>query len=980
MRKGASTTRGWPVRLVIASMAVGSMALVAAVLITLSWFGSRQILLDTAAVAARDAGQITVERARRMIDPGSAALRSLAFDPIVSAANLDERLARVPVLAAELAANPLVSAIYVGYANGDFLLVRPLADVRMRQQFRAPSGAAYLVQTVTRAAGGGQQGAFHFYGAGDGAPTHRPMPAYRYDPRERPWYAAAADPQATAISGPYVFFSTRQLGVSLSRPARDGQAVVGLDMALDDLGAGLDELRMTPGAELALVDARGAVLAYRDMGALWAAGAGKVPALQLEAADPQPLEALEVEALSRLQDLAADRHGGGPAAAPGQAVSYQAAGREWLGMVLPFDGIEGIDLRLLAAAPADELLGDLQRNRDRMILIAAILILLLLPLGWWAGSAVGKALEGIAAQARRMSRFDFSRPPARYARLREVSELDEVMRQAGVTVEAFLSVSQVLGAERRIETMLAQVLEKLVGAARCEGGAVYLWRKDEDGMAKVAAFGEQAGLEALIAMPPHGCQPPLAPRADGRRRIAFELKGRKGELQGLLVLLHVEDTDHAAPEFQAFAGRLTGMLAVAIETRQLIDGQKALFDAVIRLLAHAIDAKSPYTGGHCERVPQLAIMLADRMAGETAGPYAGFALDEEERYAFHLAAWLHDCGKITSPDHIIDKATKLEGVYNRIHEIRMRFEVLWRDAEIEYLLARLEGRDAALAARTRDARREQLREDFGFVAACNRGSEGLSGEAVARLARIGATAWQRHFDDSLGLSDEEAQRLARRGERPALPATERLLADKPEHIVPWDARKPCVERGDPGNTLGFDMRLPPQRRHLGELHNLSVRRGTLSEEDRFAVNDHIVQTLIMLKQLPWPRHLDRVPDIAANHHERMDGEGYPRRIPAGELPVTDRIMAVADVFEALTAPDRPYASPKTLSESLRIMAGMSRSGHLDAGLYRYFLRSRVWLDYARQFMRPAQIDEVDIEALAGLAGPREPAGPAPAMS
>jgi HD-GYP domain-containing protein (c-di-GMP phosphodiesterase class II) len=203
-----------------------------------------------------------------------------------------------------------------------------------------------------------------------------------------------------------------------------------------------------------------------------------------------------------------------------------------------------------------------------------------------------------------------------------------------------------------------------------------------------------------------------------------------------------------------------------------------------------------------------------------------------------------------------------------------------------------------------------------------------------------------------------------------LPVTERLLADRSDHVVPWgEARRPAVERGDPRNTWGFDMVLPEHRRNLGELHNLSIQRGTLTDEDRFAINDHIVQTLIMLKSLPWPAHLARVPDIAANHHERMDGKGYPRRLRGEQLGTTERIMALADVFEALTAADRPYKPPKSLSESLGIMASMCRGGHLDPELFQYFLRSRVWLDYARSFMRPEQLDDVEIETLARAARP-----------
>ena len=443
-------------------------------------------------------------------------------------------------------------------------------------------------------------------------------------------------------------------------------------------------------------------------------------------------------------------------------------------------------------------------------------------------------------------------------------------------------------------------------------------------------------------------------------RLDLELRGRQGGLQGLLVLEFKADAAHEDAAFQRFAHRLSGMLAVAIETRQLLESQRRLFDAIIQLIADAIDAKSAYTGGHCERVPQMAIAFADHLHAAADGPYADFQMSENERYAFRLGAWLHDCGKVTSPEHIVDKATKLEAIRNRIHEVRLRFEILWRDAELAAARGEL---DAAQLA----ARQQQLIDDFTFVATCNVGGEFLSDDSIARLQAIGAQGWQRHFDDRLGLSDAELRQLQQlRPEAPSLPATEALLADLPEHRIPWGEDRPAVEAGDPRNKYGFDMKLPSYQQNLGELHNLAIRRGTLTDEDRFKINDHMVQTYIMLKGLPWPPGLEQVPELAATHHERMDGKGYPRRIPGERLGVLDRVMAMCDVFEALTAADRPYKPPKTLSETLRIMAFMCKEQHLDHGLFRYFLRSRLWEAFAVRFMKPEQRDTVDLDALEAL--------------
>lgn len=962
-----ATVPGLPVRFGISALVMAGMVLLAVVLVSVGWWGARQVLLDMAERSAEDAGRIMTERSRRIIDPAVATLRQLAFDPITESTRLDERLTRIAAFSIDLVANPLVSAVYVGYPNGDFLLVRSLRGAQQRAFFSAPTASAFLVQTIVHDAHGAQHGQYRFYDAELKLLSLRDEAGYRFDPRTRPWYATADRSLIPSISAPYVFFTTRQIGISLSQRARNTDAVVAIDMTLDDLAASLGNLRLTPHSELALVDENQRVIAYSDM--------ARVLEQDGENFRFRGLPELDVPSLSHLAERARD----------GQTSTlYSVGGREWLGLSLPFNVIDGHALKLLIAAPGDELLGQLDRNRKTLVLVAFLVVLAFLPLGWWAGRAIGRSMERLALRAGRMSRFDFRIQNRRRSTLREINMLTDMVDHVSLTVEAFLDISAILSTETHVEEMLQQVLEKFVQATRCDGGAVYLWQREDSQMQRAAAYGQQCGLADSMAYDEQGAEAAGAACAleareteDGRLRVELDLRGRNGSLEGLLVLMHAHDSAHEDPRFLAFARRLSGMLAVAIETRQLIAAQKALLESLIRLMADAIDAKSPYTGGHCERVPHLAIQLVDRLAQEDQGRYADFRLDEDQRYAFQLAALLHDCGKVTSPEHIVDKATKLEVIHNRIHEVRMRFEVLWRDAELDLLRELYTTLPPAQAEAWRvqlQQRRQQLREDFAFVAQCNVGGEAMSDEAIARLRQIATQTWQRHFDDSLGLADEESRRLAAaRGAQvqQALPCTEQLLADRPEHKVAWEeGHRPPVERGDPRNTLGFDMRLPQVRQNMGELHNLTVRRGTLTEEDRFAINNHIVQTLVMLKRLPWPDSLKSVPDTAANHHEKMDGSGYPRRLRAAELPLQDRVMALADVFEALTAADRPYKPAKTLSESLRIMARMCREQHLDTELFRYFLHSGLWRSYANELLRAEQRDAVDIAAIEDLLDPQ----------
>ena len=218
-----------------------------------------------------------------------------------------------------------------------------------------------------------------------------------------------------------------------------------------------------------------------------------------------------------------------------------------------------------------------------------------------------------------------------------------------------------------------------------------------------------------------------------------------------------------------------------------------------------------------------------------------------------------------------------------------------------------------------------------------------------------ARTWQRTIDDRLGISYEERERKARAPAQP-LPAAERLLEDKPEHIF----ERPANARIGEDNPYGFRMNVPELLYNKGELHNLAISRGTLTDEDRYKINEHIVQTVIMLSKLPFPKHMRNVPEIAGGHHEKMDGTGYPKRLSRDEMSPVARMMAIADVFEALTASDRPYKKGKTLSEAIKIMSFMKKDKHIDPDLFDLFLRSGVYRQYAARFMKPEQIDEVDV--------------------
>ena len=396
--------------------------------------------------------------------------------------------------------------------------------------------------------------------------------------------------------------------------------------------------------------------------------------------------------------------------------------------------------------------------------------------------------------------------------------------------------------------------------------------------------------------------------------LTVPLKNHEDEIIGVLQLLNAQRTKSNTiipftSDIQKMVEALASQAAVAITNKNLIKDLENLFESFIKLIASAIDAKSPYTGGHCARVPEITMLLANAVQETKDGPFADIAFTDKEMYELKIAAWLHDCGKVTTPEFIVDKSTKLETIYDRVHEVETRFGVIKRDAEIirlkkelkiernESLL--LEEKSDKIKALQREYRKTVriLKSDLEFVKESNVGGEFMSGDKKDRVHQIANYRW------------------------------------KPN--------------GKMENFLSED-----------ETYNLTIPRGTLTPEERKVINDHIVVTINMLEELPYPKHLKNVPEFAGGHHEKLDGTGYPKGLIKDEMTVQARIMAIADIFEALTARDRPYKKGKTLSQAMRILGFMKNDAHIDVDLFEIFVKEKIYLKYAEEYLDPEQIDEV----------------------
>ncbi|AOY88324.1 phosphodiesterase [Marinobacter salinus] len=918
----------------IASAITLGMLLLAIVLVAQSFRGMESAKVTAARSAAKQLAVSVDDRILAITAPPSTALAVLSHDPLARATSLDARMARLPVIADILQSSDIVSAVYAGYRNGDFFLLRKVRSSGVLQFPDAPQETRFLLQTITRE-GGDPIGEWHFYDADMQPIQRRVVGDYTYDPRSRPWFNTAAASNTTELSAPYVFFTTHETGLTLSRRAATGPetsgAVFGIDVTVTDLSHQLTELRQTPDTRIAIVNADRRVLA--DSGAKGVA-------------DP---------AISAALDAA------GKTAEDEPVAHYTVDNRDWYGMTEPLAALEEENLTIAVAIPADELLAEVWDTLFRQTIIAGAIALLLLVLGWFLGRRVGRPLERLTDQVSQLSRFRFDTSVKSDSHIREARKLSVALDDMAKTIRSFQSISTVLNRGQNLNELLRDILEQIVHILGQERGGIYLFSRQDQTLTLAVNEGLElpSAIEGLTTdTSDSDIIRLLQDRISGHPVFAI-LRNRGKSLVGILVVeMEMGDHTQLSDDLILFVDEIAGSAAVAIETRELIESQQALLDGIIRLVANAIDAKSPYTGGHCERVPKLAHMLIDEAVASTDSTFGPFSMTEEQRYEFHLAAWLHDCGKITSPEYVVDKAVKLETIHNRIHEIRTRFELLHRDAEIHYLTTVLNGGDEPRARSRRDEAQAKLQDEFAFIARTNQGAEFMEDADIERIREIGAYTWQRHFNDRIGLSSDEEQSVADLPD-PPLPVTENLLSDKAEHLRPWGDRIPPVQKNDPRNRWGFDMKLPEYADNRGEIHNLTVPRGTLTEEERFKINEHIVQTICMLDALPLPDSLANVPRLAGTHHERMDGQGYPCGLNAEDMGIPERIMAVADVFEALTAVDRPYKKGKSLTESLTIMSTMVTNGHIDRDVFELFIRSGTYRRYAEEHLRPEQINDVN---------------------
>ena len=887
------------------------------------------------------------------------------------------------VLAQTFLSQPGHNALTVTRSDDDMLYF-------LRHDVEAPAGTAYTMGRL-RAQADGKRLIFASYHAGDGRVLERRAIPISLYPSRTEWHQNAMRSNGPYTSSPHPIPGRNELAMTLAM--RFQNSVVALTTPLNLLDNLLQRIPVSANGAAILLDDQQRVVAIRAQGSRW-------PTLTADSLRLQPLENLGSLILADAA-VATDR------LAEDETNLISLGGEPFLLAWHTMTKVSGTHYQMLLLSPLSDMSQAANNARRDVWLLTLVALAILLPMTWWGTGEMAQVLQQLVQNSQRIGRLNFEplEFPVR-SNVREIRALGlahESMRHALFTrtqtlervsrhLERLIGIGVILADKRDRQDLLNAVLGAAREIASAEA-AVLLLRGDDDVLRLEATAG------ALFPKPGSGLDLKLHRLQRESLAVSTALNGKTivvddidtdpreiltvwrqqiaesglrvqtvvslplrtdDRVVGVMQVLNAIDPDTGkVSPFSAlqttYLEALAAQATVALENQKLVTSQSELLDTLVRTLGDAVDAKSPYTGRHCARVPELAFMLAEEAHAADSGPLADFSFrNEDEWREFRTGAWLHDCGKITSPEHVMDKATKLETVYNRLHEIRTRFEVFLRDARIETLQAQLNGHmDAKTASAAYTERAQTLQDQYAIIARCNVGSEKMSAEDIARVRQIGQQTWMRHFDDRLGLSYEELGRHHSEAEA-TLPAVEALLGDKPWHVIERTSEDKRTL------TEGFRMQVPDHLYNHGELYNLCIEGGTLSLEERFKINEHIIHTIRMLEGAHFPAQLRRVPEYAGTHHEAMDGSGYPRGLTAAELSIPARIMAIADIFEALTASDRPYKAAKPLSESIAILHRLKVKGHIDPDLFDLFLRTGIHLRYAQRFLKPEQNDVPDI--------------------
>ncbi len=939
------------------------------------WFnynGMKDFLLSSNSESIKRSGKSTILELQRIYDPVEGFVKTLSYHPIVNAKTTNERLEYLAFLRSGLEAGSAMSAIYIGYEDGSFFLLREIG-VNYKPNFSIPEGSKYLVQTIEVVPEKGSTVLFFFYNTNLEKIDAIVPENYEYDPRTRDWYQLAISKEETIRTDPYVFFTTREIGKTIALASNNKTFVIGADVTLSTISESLNSQKATPSTQIILIDSKKNGMAYLNPQKLILKSEenGK-----LKLAHLNQIGIPIFEEIDKKFDTSQTQTN----------FLINSLEENWLvyTSILPVRG-ENPNY-LIIASPEDELLGEAKSSLNKTLLITIGLILITIQIILLVSRAISQSIIDLTHYTKAIQNFDFSGDMPEKSRIKELDELGNTIGIMKMTIQKFLDISALLSEEKDFNKLMHHILSETASAVNTEGGILYILSDDEKRLNVGAVFLKdgtaipienlnsisiheesesfpilesiKSGETSVVKLPGSAFRNELSFFGNERENqfpylVGVPLKNQDKDLIGYLCLFEKEDVS-SNKSLLAFIKNLSGTSSIAIENHRNLEEQRKLFDTFIRIIAKAIDAKSSNRLGHCSKVPEIAIPLANATADQDEGTFGNFKLTENDKYSLEIATWLHDLGSILTPEFILQKSTKLEAMYDRLNEIRLRFEIIKRDLKISYYKKLIGGASKELLDRELEKDLHIMDEEFLFIASCNDGEEQMTPEKIDRIKKIGMRTWERTLSDTVGLSYEEKQKKSRK--RKPNPNVENLLADRPEHFREWDESEIIPE----DNEWKFKMKAPKYKYNLGEIHNLTIGHGVLNEEEIFIVNSHIIHTIKMLEKLPFPKNIKSISEIAGGHHEHMDGTGFPKKLTIENLSVLTRIVGISDKFETLTSSNKPHKKGKTLSEIISHMDTLRNEKQIDSDLFEIFLTSGIYIDYAKKHMEPYQIDEVDI--------------------
>lgn len=531
------------------------------------------------------------------------------------------------------------------------------------------------------------------------------------------------------------------------------------------------------------------------------------------------------------------------------------------------------------------------------------------------------------------------------------TELDNTIELQNRNISDLASIGKAMSTEHNLSRVLELILRLARRVTKADAGTLYLLTDDNRELAfhvlhndtlssymggtsnnevtlpNVNLYSNEApnhaNVSAFVALTNQTVNIPDVYEADGfnfegakvfdnmtkyrsQSMLVIPMCDHEGHIIGVLQLINSKNDDNETVPFNEdvveLSESLASQAAVMLTQKNLIDTLKNLFESFIKAIATAIEEKSKYTGGHIERVAELTLKIAEEINRNKNGRFADIYFSPEEMDELRIAAWMHDTGKVTTSQHIVDKSMKLEGIFDKIELVNTRWQAITLSKQLEAEQAKVKLKGGANKSKAiqqinakLDTELATLNDEFKFIKEINEGGEFMSEAKIERLKDIAQKSYQINDEVFQYLSDDEVE-------------------------------------------------------------NLSILKGTLTHGEREVVENHAHMTKKILQSLPWPRNLSNVAEIAGAHHEKMNGTGYPEGLEGNKISLQSRIMAVSDIFEALSAPDRPYKKPMTVSQAVKILGFMVKDNHLDNDIVEILLNSKLIEEYSSKYLSKSQYD------------------------